>query len=114
MLDPSIRKIYFEAYDRYPTQWTTVFNVQNSDSATIKESSITGLGMAKDMEEGQEIPEGTAYQGYNVSYAVNKVGEAIKITKEMLEDRITLFSLNSVNSVKPLTVKLRAILSQTK
>ena len=86
LLDKAIRKIYFETYDRYPTQYTTVLTVDTAESAILKESSVTGMGMAKDMNESEEIPEGTTYQGYDVSYTVNKIGDSIKVTKEMLEE----------------------------
>ena len=54
------------------------------------DSSMSGFGMAKDMNEGEEIPYDDPVQGYSVTYTHGKIGLGFKVTQESLEDDLML------------------------
>ncbi len=63
ILDPSFRKIFDQAYEQYPEQFSVVFNIDSSDRNNEKFSTSTGFGMAKDVSEAEEIPLDDPVQG---------------------------------------------------
>lgn len=86
IIDPAMRQIFNDAYKNFPEQYSTLFNVMDSDRHTEKWSSATGFGMAVDVAEGEEIPDDACVQGYDVSFTHGKVGKSFRVSKELLED----------------------------
>ena len=98
ILNPAMRKIYDDVYNRFPEEYSKVFKLSTSDRHYEKFSSATGFGMATDVDEGEEIPYDDPVQGFDSTFTHKKIGRSFIVSRETLEDEKKLSSLNLVNS----------------
>lgn len=74
LLEPGLRKIFFETYSQLPEQYSQVFNVLNSNKAIETDLRMGGFGMwdKKDsagMVQYQDVPDSQALQYVHEEYA---------------------------------------------
>jgi len=86
LLDPSFRTIFNDTEKQFPSQVSTVFNVQTSDKAYEKDTSVSGLGKLVQKPEGDAIVYEAATSGYPVVYTHLTFAKGEAITYEMYED----------------------------
>lgn len=86
LLDPSFRAIYSDTEKQFPSQIGKLFNVQSSDKAYEKDTSVSGLGKLAQKPEGDAIVYEAPVNGYPVVYTHLTFGKGEAITYEMYED----------------------------
>lgn len=87
LLEPGLRKIFFETYDELPEQFSMVYNVYNSEKA--KETDW-GMGAFQDWTVRADQFDTVAYQtlspGLERTYIHDAFTSGFMITKEMYDD----------------------------
>jgi phage major head subunit gpT-like protein len=86
LLDPSFRTIYSETEKQFPSVIGKVFNVQSSDKAYEKDTSVSGLGKLVQKPEGDAIVYEAPTNGYPVVYTHLTFAKGEAVTYEMYED----------------------------
>lgn len=86
LLDPSFRTIYSALTKDFPSQIGNVFNVQSSDKAYEKDTSVSGLGKLVRKPEGDAIVYETPNPGYPTTYTHFTFGKGEGVTYEMYQD----------------------------
>jgi hypothetical protein len=89
LLDPSFRAIYNETEKRFPSMLGNVFNVESSDKAYEKDTSVSGLGKLVQKAEGDSIVYEKPTAGYPVIYSHLTFAKGEIITYEMYDDDLT-------------------------
>lgn len=89
LLDPSFRTIYNDTEKQFPSVIGQIFNVQNSDKAYEKDTSVSGLGRLQQKAEGDAIVYEAPTSGYPVTYTHLTFGKGEAITYEMYQDDLT-------------------------
>lgn len=87
LLYPGLRKIFFETYDEIPEQYSKIFNVQNSTSATETDH---GMGAFGEWEERTSELDTVAYakisDGGDVTYKHKAFTKGFMIGRELYDD----------------------------
>ena len=87
LLYPGLRKIFFETYSELPEQFTKIYNVQTSNSAT---ETDYGLGAFGDWEERSGELDTVAYakisEGGEVTYTHKAFTKGFMISRELNDD----------------------------
>ena len=87
LLYPGLRKIFFETYSELPEQFTKIYNVQKSNSAT---ETDYGLGAFGDWEERTGELDTVAYakisEGGEVTYTHKAFTKGFMISRELNDD----------------------------
>ena len=84
LLWPGIKKIFGDSYDNWPTEWTKMVDIVDSDKQFEKYQGLTNFGLAGVKDQGAGIPYRDRYQGFpkeiqNVFYGIGTT-----ITYEMM------------------------------
>ena len=87
LLYPGLRKIFFETYDEIPEQYSKIFNVQTSSSATETDH---GMGAFGEWEERTSELDTVAYakisDGGDVTYTHKAFTKGFMIGRELYDD----------------------------
>lgn len=87
LLYPGLRKIFFETYEELPEQFSQIFNVQNSTSATETDH---GMGAFGDWTERTSEVDVVAYDkisdGGDVTYTHKAFTKGFMIGRELYDD----------------------------
>ena len=87
LLYPGLRKIFFETYDEIPEQYSKIFNVQTSSSATETDH---GMGAFGEWEERTSEIDTVAYakisDGGDVTYRHKAFTKGFMIGRELYDD----------------------------
>ena len=87
LLYPGLRKIFFETYDEIPEQYSKIFNVQTSNSATETDH---GMGAFGEWEERTSELDTVAYakisDGGDVTYTHKAFTKGFMIGRELYDD----------------------------
>ena len=87
LLYPGLRKIFFETYDEIPEQYSKIFNVQTSNSATETDH---GMGAFGEWEERTSEIDTVAYakisDGGDVTYKHKAFTKGFMIGRELYDD----------------------------
>ena len=87
LLEPGLRKIFFETYDEIPEQYSKIFNVLTSSSAT---ETDYGMGAFGDWEERASEVSTVAYakikEGGEVTYKHKAFTKGFMIGRELYDD----------------------------
>ena len=87
LLYPGLRKIFFETYDEIPEQYSKIFNVQTSSSATETDH---GMGAFGEWEERTSELDTVAYakisDGGDVTYKHKAFTKGFMIGRELYDD----------------------------
>ncbi|MDO8055812.1 MAG: Mu-like prophage major head subunit gpT family protein, partial [Candidatus Hermodarchaeota archaeon] len=86
LLEPGLRKVFFEEWEQWPEEYSKVFNVLASTKDTEKDLTSSGFPAMPEKIEGQDIAFYDAYQGYQTSYTHTTYGMGFKVSREMWED----------------------------
>lgn len=89
LLDPSFRTIFNDTEKRFPSQIGSIFNVESSDKAYEKDTSVSGLGKLVEKAEGDSIVYEKPASGYPVVYTHKTFAKGEIITYEMYDDDLT-------------------------
>ena len=87
LLEPGLRKIFFETYQEIPEQFSKIYNVQTSNSATETDH---GMGAFGDWEERTSEVDTVAYDkitdGGDVTYVHKAFTKGFMIGRELYDD----------------------------
>lgn len=86
LLDPSFRTIAEGTEKQFPSMIAKIFNVNSSDKAFEKDTSVSGLGRLAQKPEGDAIVFESPVSGYPVTYTHLTFAKGEAITHEMYED----------------------------
>lgn len=86
LLEPGLRKIFFETYGEKPEQYTSIFNVQNSQKAIETDLRLGGFGTwnQKGSLDATEYEDLTTTS--TVTYKHNTFSKGFQVEKEMVDD----------------------------
>lgn len=88
LLEPRLRKVFFDAYSEKPEQFSKVYNVKDSKKAKESDYHVAELGMWPEKD-----PQGsTSYEdiqpGLEVNYIHKTFSKGCRVTEEMYEDEL--------------------------
>lgn len=87
LLEPGLRKIFFETYDELPEQYAKIYNVYNSSKAREHD---WGMGAFGDWEKREsqfdEVSYKTLSPGLERVYVHEAFTQGFKVTREMFDD----------------------------
>lgn len=86
LLDPSFRTIFEGTEKQFESKIAKVFNVNSSDKAFEKDTSVSGLGRLAQKPEGDAIVYEAPVGGYPVTYTHLTFAKGEAITHEMYQD----------------------------
>lgn len=107
LLRPGLSAVFGD-YPSYPSQWSEIFEIYESDKATEIEVEMKMLGLAQIRAEGSPTAQDSMGQRILTNYTHKYIGLSFSITRQSIMD-------NLYKSKFPLMVKaLKKSLAQTK
>ncbi|PWA11066.1 hypothetical protein DCC39_10230 [Pueribacillus theae] len=89
LLEPGLRKIFFESWKEYPTQFTQVFNVLNSKKHAEHDLSLTGFGpWEARTSETSAVPYDDPMEGFSIDYTHTEFLKGFKVSRAMVDDEL--------------------------
>jgi len=85
-LYPGLSKIYGQAYNEYPVEYTDLFSVHKSKRAWEEEMGTSGFGLPVVKPEGQGITYDTTSQAFLTRYTHATYALGFIVTREMFDD----------------------------
>lgn len=86
LLAPGQRKVWFEAFQERPTEYTSIFNIETSSRAYEDDLRVAGLTGVIEKPEGTPTQYVEATQGGTKRYTHLSYGIGYRITQEMYAD----------------------------
>lgn len=87
LLEPGLRKIFFDTWKERPAQYQKVFNVLNSQKHTEHDLSLTGFGPWEPRtSEHSAVPYDDPMDGFEVNYTHTEFLKGFKVTRAMVDD----------------------------
>lgn len=86
LLEPGLRKIFFDSYNALPQKYKTVFKVFTSTKQQETDSGVSGFGQFDEQGEGGVLQYEDPIQLYDVSYVHKKFSKGFKVTEELYDD----------------------------
>ena len=87
-LIPGLNALFGMEYSRYPEEWRSCFEVENSDRAFEEETKLSGFGTAPVKDEGAAIAYDDAQEVYTARYTHEAIAMGFSITQEAVEDNL--------------------------
>ena len=85
---PGLNALFGMEYKRYPEEWRSCFEVENSDRAFEEETKLSGFGTAPVKDEGAAIAYDDAQEVYTSRYTHEAIAMGFSITQEAVEDNL--------------------------
>jgi phage major head subunit gpT-like protein len=87
LLEPGLRKIFFETYDELPEQYTRIYNVQSSSKAREHDWGMGAFGdWTKRASQFDEVDYKTLSPGLDRTYVHEAFTQGFQVTREMADD----------------------------
>lgn len=86
LLEPGLRKIWGDAYNAYPAEYTKFCEVHTSTRAFEEDQEITGGMLVPEKPIGRSIDYMKMYQGLTKRYTFLTYGLGFLVARELLED----------------------------
>lgn len=87
LLEPGLRKIFFETYDEIPEQYVKIYNVQDSEKAVEHDWGMGAFNdWAKRQSQFDEVAYTTLSPGLDRTYIHDAFTQGFMITREMYDD----------------------------
>jgi len=90
---PGVNSFFGLAYAERPTEWTDLFDVQNSTKAYEEDVSLSGFGLAVEKTEGGGISYDDARQAFITRYINRTYALGFIITQEAIEDAMASYRI---------------------
>ena len=89
LLEPGLRKIYGDAYNDYPEEYSKVFAIDSSSKNKEYDQEISTLGLVPVKTQGSGVTYGSdPAEGYKKTYTHVTYGLGFSITRELWEDAL--------------------------
>jgi|TARA_B100000579_G_scaffold438017_1_gene470918 hypothetical protein len=85
---PGLNALFGMEYSRYPEEWRSCYEVENSDRAFEEETKLSGFGTAPVKDEGAAIAYDDAQEVYTARYTHEAIAMGFSITQEAVEDNL--------------------------
>ena len=85
---PGIKEWFGTSYDEYPTEYTEIFNVMNSNQNFERDVGYYGIGLASVKPEGQPMTFDDLGQGFKKDYTHVVYANGYIMTRESMEDNL--------------------------
>jgi phage major head subunit gpT-like protein len=87
LLEPGLRKIFFETYDELPEQYSKIYNVQNSSKAREHDWGMGAFGdWTKRASQFDTVSYKTLSPGLERTYVHEAFTQGFMVTREMYDD----------------------------
>lgn len=87
LLEPGLRKIFFETYDEIPEQFSKVYNVMSSNSAAEHDWGMGAFGdWTERTSQFDEVAYTTLSPGLDRTYTHDAFTQGFMVTREMYDD----------------------------
>lgn len=87
LLEPGLRKIFFETYDEIPEQFSKIYNVNTSDKAVEHDWGMGAFGdWTKRASQFDEVAYKTLSPGLERTYIHEAFTQGFMVTREMYDD----------------------------
>lgn len=86
LLEPGLRKIFFETYPEKSEQFNQIFNVNTSKKGKEYDLSLGGFAPWGAKNEGAAITYQDPISGYEITYSHNAFASGFVVTREMNDD----------------------------
>lgn len=86
LLEPGLRKIFFETYDEVPEQYPQVYKVHTSKKAKEEDFHIAGVGLWPEKEPMGSISYETIDPSYSVTYEHVEYAKGIQVERKLVDD----------------------------
>jgi len=83
---PALRATLWNEYDAYPTQFTEIFQIETSTRSIEQYSGVTGLGLFREIEEGEGISFDSPLQMFDKTFKHKRYGLGFKVSQDVVED----------------------------
>lgn len=88
LLWPGIHAIWGQTYSQHPTEYTDLYDVENSTRAYEQDVEVTGFGLAPVKAQGASMQYDSEMQGWVTTYAHIAYALGYIVTKEELDDNL--------------------------
>lgn len=88
LLWPGIHAIWGQTYAQHPTEYTDLYDVENSTRAYEQDVEVTGFGLAPVKAQGASMQYDSEMQGWVTTYAHIAYALGYIVTKEELDDNL--------------------------
>ena len=89
LLEPGLRKIFFETYDEIPEQYRKIYNVMDSDKAVEHDWGMGAFGdWTQRASQFDEVAYTTLSPGLDRTYIHDAFTQGFMITREMYDDEM--------------------------
>ena len=87
LLEPGLRKIFFETYDEIPEQYPKIYNVTDSEKAVEHDWGMGAFGdWTQRLSQFDEVAYTTLSPGLNRTYIHDAFTQGFMVTREMYDD----------------------------
>jgi len=86
LLEPGMRKVFFDVYKALPQKYAMIFNVQSSIKQDETDTGVSGFGLFDNISEGHPLTYEDPVEGYDVTYIHQSFKKGFKVTEEMYDD----------------------------
>lgn len=86
LLEPKLRKIFFETYDEVPEQFSQVFEVKTSSKAVETDYHMAGVGLWEEKESMGAIGYETIESGLTATYTHKEYAKGIQVERKFVDD----------------------------
>jgi phage major head subunit gpT-like protein len=88
LLEPRLRKVFFESYDERAPEYTQVYNLNGSKKAKETDQHVAGLGAWPKKEPQGNIEYENINMGDEVSYVHEEYAKGISIERKLADDEL--------------------------
>jgi len=85
---PGLNALFGLEYARYPEEWRSSYEVENSDRSFEEEVKLSGFGSAPIKDEGAAIAFDDAQEAYTSRYVHEVIALGFSLTQEAVEDNL--------------------------
>lgn len=88
LLEPKLRKVFFETYDEKPEEFSDVFHVGSSTKAKETDQHVAGLGLWEEKSETGAVPYAEIAMGDEVTYTHKEYAKGIQVPRKLADDEM--------------------------
>ena len=83
---PALETVIWNRYNRFPPQYTKIFNVKSSSRAIEQTSQVSGLGLFTQLGEAASVRYDEPVQGFDKTYKHSRFGLGFRASSDLVED----------------------------
>jgi hypothetical protein len=88
LLVEGVKNVFGQAYESHPTQWTMLFNTEQSKKAFEQDQQFEGFGLAPVKQEGAGVAYDSQQEGFSPKFQNLTYAKGFIVTKEAMDDNL--------------------------